>query len=124
MSYSSSPGTGGTYDVFNSAPSATKGGVHTRQKGFDFFGHARLGKSRVTAFGLFQYFKPNTSFNSSTIDLTDNPMDFTRTVGGISYKVTDHFDVAFGDQNFHWVHPQGQTGPVTNGIVVWTQFNY
>ena len=51
-------------------------------------------------------------------------MDFTRTVGGIAYRVTKHMDVAFGDQNFHWVHPQGQTGPDTNGIVIWTQFNY
>jgi hypothetical protein len=52
-------------------------------------------------------------------------LDFTRTVGGISYKVTDHFDFAFGDQNFHWRHPQGMVpGGDTNAIVIWTQFNY
>ena len=124
MSYSSSPGAGGTYDVFNSAPSATKSGVHTRQQGFDDFGHARLGHSPFSLWGLYMNFQPNTNFSPSSAGLTNNPMDFTRTVGGISYKVTDHFDVAFGDQNFHWVHPQGQTGPDTNGIVVWTQFNY
>ena len=100
------------------------GGAHTRQQGFDVFGHARLGHSPFSLWGLYMNFQPNTNFQPSSVGLTDNPMDFTRTVGGIAYKVNDHFDVAFGDQNFHWVHPQGQMGPDTNGIVVWTQFNY
>jgi len=31
--------------------------------------------------------------------------------------------VAFGDENFHWLHPQGMLGADdTNGIVIWTQF--
>lgn len=100
------------------------GGGHTRQQGFDIFGHARLGHSPFSLWGLYMNFQPNTNFSPSSVGLTDNPLDFTRTVGGISYKVTNHMEVAFGDQNFHWVHPQGQTGPDTNGIVVWTQFSY
>jgi TolA-binding protein len=98
---------------------------HTRQQGFDLFGHARLGNSPFQVFGLFQYFQPNTHFVPSSIGLTSNPLDFERTVGGISYKVTNQFDVSFGDENFHWRHPQGLTGAQnTNGIVIWTQFNY
>jgi TolA-binding protein len=99
-------------------------GTSTRQQGFDVYGHARLGHSPFSLWGLYQDFQPNTHFQPASAGLTDNPLDFARTVGGIAYKVTDHFDFAFGDQNFHWKHPQGVTGPDTNAIVIWTQFNY
>ena len=111
-------------DPFSVLAGTVLGGAHTRQEGFSFFGHARLGHSPFSLWGLYHSFRPNTNFQPSSAGLTGNPMDFTRTVGGIAYKVTDHMDVAFGDQNFHWVHPQGQTGPDTNAVVVWTQFNY
>ena len=111
-------------DPLSTLAGTVLGGRHTRQQGFNVFGHARLGHSPFSLWGFYQNFHPNTNFSPSSVGLTDNPMDFARTIGGISYKVTSHFDVAFGDQNFHWVHPQGQTGPDTNGIVVWTQFNY
>jgi hypothetical protein len=110
--------------AFSTLAGTVLGGAHTRQQGFDVFGHARLGHSPFSLWGLYMNFQPNTNFQPSSAGLTNNPMDFARTVGGISYKVTDHMDVAFGDQNFHWVHPQGQTGPDTNAIVVWTEFNY
>jgi hypothetical protein len=95
-------------------------GTHTRQQGFDFFGHARLGHTPFSVWGLYQYLQPNTNFGGG------NPLDFARTVGGLSYKVTDHFDFAFGDQNFHWVNPStgAPHGPDTNGIVIWTEYNY
>ncbi|TAM81515.1 MAG: hypothetical protein EPN47_12225 [Acidobacteria bacterium] len=110
--------------LFSTLAGTALAGTHTRQQGFNVFGHARLGHSPFSLWGFYQNFQPNTNFQPSSVGLTDNPLDFRRTVGGIAYKVTDHFDVAFGDQNFHWVHPQGRTGPDTNGIVVWTQFNY
>ena len=111
-------------DPLSTLAATVLGGDHTRQEGFSFFGHARLGHSPFSLWGLYHNFRPNTNFSPSSVNLADNPMDFTRTVGGIAYRVTKHMDVAFGDQNFHWVHPQGQTGPDTNGIVIWTQFNY
>jgi uncharacterized coiled-coil protein SlyX len=120
-----SPGAGGTYDAFNTAANAAMSGVHTQQKGFATFGNARLGKSPVSAFGLFQYFKPNTNFDPSTVGLTDNPLDFERFVAGANFKVTNHFTIAVGDEHFRWVHPQGLVnGGNTNGVVGWTQFNY
>jgi TolA-binding protein len=119
------PGAGGPYDAFNSAAGSVLSGTHTRQQGFNFFGHARLGNSPFQVFGLFQYFQPNTNFVPSSIGRTDNPLDFERTVGGITYKVTNQFDVSFGDQNFHWRHPQGLAGAQdTNGVVIWTQYNF
>jgi TolA-binding protein len=115
------PASGST---FSTTAATVLGGDQTQQRGFDVYGHARLGHSPFSLWGLYQYFQPNTNFHPASIGLTDNPMDFSRTVGGLAYKVTSHFDVAFGDQNFHWLHPQGLTGPDTNGIVIWTQFNY
>jgi flagellar motor protein MotB len=131
----------GTSNLFNGAgtPSGDYAGLSTEatlimagsthQEGFALFGHARLGNSPFSLFGLWQYFKPNTDYNYAADDLTANPLDWRRTVGGISYSVTKQFDIAFGDENFHWVHPQAAvtgnpTGGDTNGIVVWTQFNY
>ena len=107
-------------DPFTTLAGTVLSGTHTRQQGFDFFGHARLGHSPFSVWGLYQYFQPNTNFGAG------EPLDFARTLGGISYKVTDHFDFAVGDQNFHWVNPNTGVahGPDTNGIVLWTEFNY
>ncbi len=111
------------------APLATEAGTvlagSTHQKGFALFGHARLGKSSFSLFGLWQYFQPNTDFDFRGAGFTADPIDWDRTVGGISYSVTKYFDFALGDENFHWLHPQGLPGARdTNGIVIWTQFNY
>lgn len=111
-------------DPLSTVAGTVLSGTSTRQQGFDVFGRARLGHSPFGLWGLFQDFQPNTNFQPASSGLTDNPLDFERTVGGISYKVSSHFDFAFGDQNFHWKHPQGVAGPDTNAIVIWTQFNY
>jgi hypothetical protein len=105
------------------ATAALAGDSH--QRGFDVFGHVRLGNSPFSLWGLFQYFQPNTDYDYAADGFTANPIDFERTVGGISYSVTKQFDLAFGDENFHWVHPQGLPGTNdTNGIVIWSQFNF
>jgi TolA-binding protein len=112
-------------DAFGTLAGTVLSGTSTRQQGFDVYGHARLGHSPFSLWGLFQDFQPNTHFQPASVGLTDDPLDFERTVGGIAYKVTNHFDFAFGDQNFHWKHPQGVVeGGDTNAIVIWTQFNY
>lgn len=114
----------GAFAGLNAAATAALAG-DTHQQGYDVFGNVRLGKSAFRVWGLYQYFKPNTDYNYTAAGFTANPIDFSRTVGGISYSVTKQFDVAFGDENFHWVHPQSvTTGGDTNGIVIWTQFNY
>lgn len=112
-------------DPFSTVAGTVLSGTHTRQQGFDVFGRARLGHSPFSLWGLFQRFQPNTNFQPSSAGLTDDPLDFERTVGGIAYKVTKNFDFAVGDQNFHWLHPQGVVeGGDTNAIVIWTQYNY
>jgi TolA-binding protein len=118
------PPTTGTYAAFGTEATTVLTG-DTHQQGFALFGHARLGSSKFAVFGLWQYFKPNTDFDYTAAGFTADPIDWERTVGGISYSVTKQFDVAVGDENFHWLHPQGiTTGGDTNGIAIWTQFNY
>ncbi|MDT8068747.1 MAG: hypothetical protein ROO76_11350 [Terriglobia bacterium] len=113
------PVAGGPYDDFNTLAGSVLSGTHTRQQGFATFGHAALGGTPFSLFGFYQYFQPNTRYAG------DNPLDFARTVGGISYHVTKYFDFAVGNENFHWVHPQGLVpGGDSNGIAIWTQYTF
>jgi hypothetical protein len=115
--------TGAFAALATEATAALAGDTH--QRGFDVFGHVRLGNSPFALWGLYQYFQPNTDYDYRGAGFSSNPIDFERTVGGISYSVTKQFDLAFGDQNFHWLHPQGLPGTGdTNGIVIWSQFNF
>ena len=80
----------------------------TRQQGLAFFVHAGHGHSPVALWGLDHSFQPNTKYVGT------DPLDFSRAVGGISYKVNEHFDLAFGDD--------GMVGAQdTNAIAIWTQ---
>lgn len=88
------------YATFSSLASALLAGAHTRQQGFDFFGHVRLGKSPLSAFGFYQNFQPNTRISGT------NPIDFARTVAGITYKYNDHFELSLDDQNLNYYHSQ------------------
>lgn len=88
------------YATFDALAKAILGGDRTRQQGFDFFGHARLGKSNFSVFGMYQYFQPNTNISGT------NPLDFQRIIGGISYKFNSHFEFAIDSQNLKYTHKQ------------------
>jgi hypothetical protein len=87
------------YAPFNSLTAALLGGTHTNQRGFDFFGHARLGKSPFYLFGMFEQFNPNTHVRT-------NPLDFRTVVGGISYKYGKYWEFALDSQNVMYYHGQ------------------
>jgi hypothetical protein len=87
------------YATFNSLTAALLSGTHTKQKGFDFFGHARLGKSPFYLFGMFEQFNPNTR-------VATNPLDFRTVVGGISYKYGKYWQFALDSQNVIYYHKQ------------------
>lgn len=87
------------YAPFNSLTAALLGGIHTNQRGFDFFGHARLGKSPFYLFGMFEQFNPNTN-------VTNNPLDFRTIIGGISYKYGKYWQFALDSQNVMYYHGQ------------------
>ncbi|MGH9655503.1 MAG: hypothetical protein ACRD6B_18825 [Bryobacteraceae bacterium] len=93
------------YANFSSLTSAILGGDRTRQQGFDVFGHVAVGHSPFKLFGLYQYFQPNTKISGT------NPLDFERTVGGISYTMNSHFEVALDDQSLTYVHSQFTMSP-------------
>ena len=87
------------YAPFNSMTAALLSGTHTNQRGFDFFGHARIGKSPFYLFGMFEQFNPNTQ-------VTTNPLDFRTVVGGISYKYGKYWQFALDSQNIIYYHNQ------------------
>ena len=88
------------YATFDALAKALLAGDTTRQQGFDFFGHARLGRSKFSLFGMYEYFQPNTKISGA------NPLDFERIVGGISYKFNQHFEFAVDSQNLKYTHSQ------------------
>lgn len=94
------PTSTGAYAAFSSLSSALLGGDKTRQQGFAFFGHADLGHSPFAVFGMYHYFQPNTKISGN------DPLDFGRTVGGVSYKYNKYLTFALDDQNLNYVHSQ------------------
>jgi hypothetical protein len=93
------------YDVFNTygpqvaAYSAFLGNGRAREIGFDFLGHVHIPGTKLTAFGMFQYFMPNDN-------ITENPLDFQRFVVGLSYQVNEYLRIAVDSQNLLFFHDQ------------------
>lgn len=94
------PASTGTYAAFSSLASALVAGDSTRQQGYAVFGHAQLGKSPFKVFGMVHGFQPNTTISGN------NPLDFRRTVGGISYDLNKYLTFALDDQNLTYTSGQ------------------
>lgn len=69
------------------------------QRGYAFFGHARIPWTPLTAFGMYQQFWPNTKVSL-------NPVDFRRLVVGVSYAYDEHLRFALDGQFLHYYHDQ------------------
>lgn len=70
-----------------------------RQFGFDFLGHYHLRGTKLTAFGMFQWFMPNDN-------VQHNPLDFQRFIAGISYQYNEYVRIALDSQNLLFYHNQ------------------
>jgi hypothetical protein len=70
-----------------------------RELGWDVFGHFHIPGSKLTAFGMFQWFLPNDNVNK-------NPLDFQRFVVGLSYQYNEYLRFAFDSQNLLFYHSQ------------------
>ncbi len=70
-----------------------------KQRGFSGFGHADIPGTKFTLFGLYQYFNPNRN-------VSVNPLDFHRVVGGISYRYSPRLRFALDSQNVLFAHSQ------------------
>lgn len=83
-----------------------------REVGFDFFGHYHIPNTKLTAFGMFQWFMPNDN-------IRENPLDFQRFIAGVSYQYNEYLRFALDSQNILFYHNQFGL-PVSNAAT----FNY
>jgi hypothetical protein len=88
-----------TYGPQVAAYSAFLNNGRTREIGLDFLGHYHIPRTRLTAFGLFQWFMPNDN-------VPENPLDFQRFVVGISYQINEYLRIALDSQNLLFYHNQ------------------
>lgn len=94
------------YAPFNDLVNAILGTGDTQQQGFDFFGHAALDRQgKFKLFGMFENFQPNTNPPGT------DPIDFNRTVGGLSYQFNHYLTFALDDQNLTYYHGQFNMTP-------------
>jgi hypothetical protein len=70
-----------------------------REVGADFFGHYDIPGTKLSAFGMFQWFLPNDHVDT-------NPLDFQRFVVGVSYKYNKYLRFALDSQNLLFYHKQ------------------
>jgi hypothetical protein len=84
----------------------------SRQVGFDFLGHYHIPRTKLTAFGMFQWFLPNDN-------VTSDPLDFQRFVVGLSYQFNEYLRIAVDSQNLLFYHKQFGI-PIRDA----TKFNY
>jgi hypothetical protein len=70
-----------------------------RELGWDIFGHYHIPTTKLTAFGMFQWFLPNDNVN-------EDPLDFQRFVVGLSYQYNEYLRFAFDSQNLLFYHNQ------------------
>ncbi len=84
-----------------------------RQVGIDFFGHYHIPGTRLTPFGMFEWFMPNDKVPS-------DPLDFQRFIVGVNYQYNEYLRFALDSQNFMFYHNQ-MSLPVTT---LKSQYNY
>jgi hypothetical protein len=77
---------------------------NTVQEGFDVFGHWNVPETPFDLFGLYTLFQPNTN-------VSKNPLDFERWVGGVEWKINKNLRVAIDSQNLLYYHSQFAVGP-------------
>jgi len=69
------------------------------QMGADLMGHYDIPHTPFTAFGLLQWFQPNTR-------IAKDPLDFTRYDLGVQWLINKYFRVAFDSQAIQYYHSQ------------------
>ena len=83
-----------------------------REIGWDVFGHYHIPGTRLTAFGMFQWFLPNDK-------VTSDPLDFQRFIVGASYQYNEFLRFAVDSQNTLFYHNQ-----MSMSVPELEQFNY
>jgi hypothetical protein len=89
----------GTYGPQTAVWQAELNNGRAKDFGIAFLGHYHIPGTKLTAFGMFQWFLPNDS-------LRENPLDFQRFVAGISYQYNEFLRLAVDSQNLIFYHNQ------------------
>jgi len=90
---------GSPYINFNTMATGFLNNGRSTQQGFDVMGHYHIPHTPFTAFGLFQWFEPNTQVNT-------NPFDFQRWIVGIQWQYNEYLRFALDTQNLSYYHDQ------------------
>jgi hypothetical protein len=102
-----------TYEPQTAIYQAILNNGRSRQLGFDFLGHYHIPGTKLTAFGMFQWFMPNDN-------IRENPLDFQRFVAGISYQYNEYLRFALDSRNLLYYHHHQFGIPVSQAKT----FNY
>ena len=94
-----STASGSPYLNFNTMVTGFQNNGRSTQSGFDVMGHYHIPHTPFTAFGLFQWWQPNTQVNL-------NPMDFQRWIFGIQWQYNEYLRIALDSQNLSYYHDQ------------------
>jgi hypothetical protein len=94
----------GTYGPQTAVYQAALNNGRTYEFGFDILGHFHIPGTKLTAFGMFQWFMPNVNVNP-------DPLDFQRFVAGISYQYNEYLRLAVDSQNLLFYHNQFGLNP-------------
>jgi len=92
---------------FDKMVRALQNNDRTTQQGVDVFGHMDFQDTPFSVFGLWQLFYPNTQ-------VSNNPLDFQRFVGGVGYKYSRYLRLALDVQYLAYLHSQF-TFPLSEG---------
>jgi hypothetical protein len=91
-----------------------------RQWGLDLLGHYHIPGTKLTAFGMYQWFLPNDQYEGP------DPLDFERFIAGISYQYNEYIRFALDSQNLLYYHNQesvSTTDAAAFGYVPGGKFN-
>src|SRR5579863_5675459 len=70
-----------------------------REIGWDVFGHYNIPSTKLSLFGMFQWFLPNDN-------IMQDPLDFQRFIAGVSYQYNEYLRFALDSQNVLFYHSQ------------------
>jgi hypothetical protein len=70
-----------------------------RNIGFDLFGHFNIPDTKLSVFGMYQWFMPNDK-------IPENPLDFERFIVGVAYQYNEYLRFAIDSQNVLYYHNQ------------------
>ena len=86
-------------------------------QGFNLFGHLNLWDSPFSLFFMWQRWYPN-------LDVSNDPLDFDRVVGGVAYRAQSWLRLAIASQNLMYFNSGPTVPEATHAIFTNLEINY